>query len=213
MTVTVDLIRHTTSTWTEQADALPRNQRTFGGRMDHVDLSVTGEREAYDLGLGGVRRGFRPTHIIVSPARRTLSTHRISARPMHTQALPVIKEPRLVELSWGDWEGQPRSIATTESVLRRRRRKGFAFRPPGGESYLDVRRRALQSLTEHVRGLPRGSHVWVHTHRNVIKAIVYHWMNWSALEILDVGPGVGSLTRLQYSNGHFSVTFYNLSML
>lgn len=176
--------------------------------MDYVDLDEVGRGQARHLRVYAGAHGIHPTHYVVSPAARTRSTHSLSA-----PGIVATLDERLVELTWGEWEGELRSIANRPEVVRARRLQGFGFRPPGGESYADVRHRALEAIRAHAGRAPHGSHIWIHTHRNVIKAIVYRWMGWTPESILEVGPDVVSLTRLVYEGGQLSLVFYNRSTL
>lgn len=208
MSVIIDLVRHATSTWVAEADASPIKR--FGGRMDEVPLSIPqGRQEAALLGRYARQHGIRPTLVVSSTAVRALQTHEFSAPEMGI-GQEVVRDSRLVEMSWGRWERQPRSVADTDEVRRARVRLGFGFAPPGGDSYDSVRARALPAIMEHARGARPGSHIWVHTHRNVIKAIVRSWMpEWTPGTISEVGLGVVSLTRLQYQGGRLSLVFFD----
>jgi broad specificity phosphatase PhoE len=208
MAVIIDLVRHATSTWVEEADASA--VKRFGGRMDEVPLSIPrGRQEAMRLGCYGKAHGIRPTLVVSSTAVRARETHEFSA-PQLGISQRVRLDPRLVEMSWGRWERQPRSIANTEAVREARRRLGFRFAPPGGDSYDMVRDRALPAVLEHARSASDGSHLWIHTHRNVIKALLRSWMpEWTPSTISEVGLDVVSLTRLRYHRGRLDLVFFN----
>lgn len=205
--VIIDLVRHATSEWVEEANA--SSVKRFGGRMDEVPLSIPrGRQEATRLGCYAKAEGIRPTLVVSSTAIRALQTHEFSAPAMGIR-LAVRRDPRLVEMSWGRWERQPRSIANTSAVRAARQRLGFGFAPPGGDSYDMVEARAVPAIIEHARSVPDRSHIWVHTHRNVIKAIVKQWMPWTPDNISEVGLDVVSLTRLRYRRGQLELVFFN----
>lgn len=208
MAVIIDLVRHATSEWVEEANASA--VKLFGGRMDEVPLSIPrGRQEAIKLGCYGRANGIRPTLVVSSTATRALQTHEFSA-PTLGISQRVQPDARLVEMSWGRWTRQPRSIADTDAVRRARARLGFAFAPPGGDSYDTVRDRALPAIMDYARGARDGSHIWVHTHRNVIKALVRQWMpTWTPGTISEVGLDVVSLTRLRYNSGRLELVFFN----
>jgi broad specificity phosphatase PhoE len=208
MAVTIDLVRHATSAWVKEASASP--VPLFGGRMDRVPLAdPEGRDEAAELGRYGCQHGIRPTLVVSSIALRALQTHQFSSPELGIH-LVAVRDARLVEMSWGQWTRRPRSIADRASVRRARERLGFAFAPPGGESYNAVRNRAMRALLEYAKQAPDGSHIWVHTHRNVIKAVVRPWMTeWTPANIAAVGVEVASLTRLRYSGGKLELVFFN----
>jgi broad specificity phosphatase PhoE len=210
--IVIDLVRHATSTWVEEANA--SSVKRFGGRMDDVPLSIPrGRQEASRLGCYGRAHGIRPTLVVSSTATRALQTHEFSA-PQLRISQRVVRDDRLVEMSWGRWERQPRSIANTDEVRAARRRLGFGFAPPGGDSYDSVEARAVPAIIEHASRAPDGSHIWVHTHRNVIKAIVKRWMpKWTPSNISEVDLAVVSLTRLHYQQGRLELVFFGLPTL
>ncbi len=206
MAVIIDLIRHGESEWVKRAEAMP--VKVFGGRMNEVPLSETGRGQAFHLGLYAVRNGIRPTHFVSSVATRALETHDFSAQGMHRR-VQVAPEAGLVEMDWGDWTRMPRTVAETKAVKRARAKLGFGFAPPRGESFDMVRARALPVILGHAKRAGSG-HVWVHTHRNVIKAVVRQWFSgWTPDNISDVPLDVVSLTRLRYSGGKLELVFFN----
>lgn len=210
MYVVFDLIRHAESTWVEEANASP--VKLFGGRMNNVDLSAEGIRQAGKLGEYARRKGIEPTEFYSSIAKRALRTHELSSRKMgiNTRAIP---DGRLQELDWGDWTKKPRSIRDEPKFVQERQRKGCDFAPPGGESINMVRRRALAALHDMAAKTSPGAHIWVHTHRNLIKAVVQPWFKWSAEETFETELDVVSLTRLEMTNSKLKVVFFNQSTL
>ncbi len=208
MAVIIDLVRHATSTAVEAAEASLIKE--FGGRRNEVPLSIPrGRTEAMRLGCYAKAAGIRPTLVVSSTAVRALQTHEFSAPTLGISSR-VVEDPRLVEMSWGDWEGKPRSIANTDRVRRARARLGFGFAPPNGDSYDMVEARAVPAIIEHADSVPNRSHIWVHTHRNVIKAVVKQWMpHWTPSTISEVDVDVVSLTRLRYSRGRLELVFFN----
>jgi broad specificity phosphatase PhoE len=201
-----DLIRHAKSKWVEQANASP--VPLFGGRMKDVDLSADGEREAIMLGVGAKRVGLRPIAFFTSPFTRAKRTHELSARAMGLGRVRAREMQGLEELSWGQWEGKQRSICKQQPFLDQRRRLGLDFVPPGGQSFNMVRRVALADLRQIAREVGSG-HVWVHTHRNVIKAIVQPYFGWTLDQTMEAPVDVVSLTRLAYKDGKLQLVFFN----
>ncbi len=89
--------------------------------------------------------------------------------------LPLTIEPRLREQDWGRWSGRVHKRLRHEDAHEYTRQvdRGWAFRPPGGESYLDVLERALAALGD-LAARHRGRRVLVVTHEGVLKCLVYH---------------------------------------
>jgi len=202
----VDLIRHAESTWIKEAEALPI--KLFGGRMNDVDLSAKGVRQAGQLGDYALQNGIVPTDFYSSIAKRAIRTHELSSRKMGI-TVRAITDGRLQELDWGKWTKKPRSIRDEPRFAEERLSKGLDFAPPSGESINTVRRRAVAALQDIVAKTPPGSHIWVHTHRNLIKAVVQPWFGWTAEQTSETGLDVVSLTRLQMTNGKLKLIFFN----
>lgn len=204
---TIDLVRHGKSKWMEEAEKSP--VKRFGGRMNDDDLCPTGETQAIDLGVYANKNNIRPTRFVVSPALRAVRSYKLSRPGIGGGSIPVSIAPGLQELSWGNWERQPRSVADLWSVVRRS--KGFDFRPPGhgAESFNMVEERALEELRKVVANTPDGSHIWAYTHRNVIKSLVRRQLCWTPDEAWAAEVNVVSLTRLVFSGNRYVVKFFN----
>lgn len=101
----------------------------------HVDSPLTdlGRRQVEAVGdrlktLVGGARGWR---ILASPLGRTRRTAEILAA--HAGVAEIEIEPRLIELSWGDWDGRLRSeLAAAYPDFGR---SNWAFHAPTGETY------------------------------------------------------------------------------
>ena len=89
--------------------------------------------------------------------------------------LPLSEEPRLREQDWGRWTGriQRRLKQEEPEAYTRQTRRGWQFRPPGGESQLEVLERALAALRDIIARHP-GERILVVTHEGVLKGLVYH---------------------------------------
>jgi len=117
--------------------------------------------------VGGYRR-------LASPMLRARQTATILFGP----GTPV--EPRLREMTFGAWDGY--TMAEIEArwgdAFRRGEATGWAFRPPGGESPEDVRRRLAPLLAEIADG---GRATLIVAHRQVIRT-VYAWaVGWDMI--------------------------------
>ncbi len=89
--------------------------------------------------------------------------------------LPLSEEPRLREQDWGRWTGriQRRLKQEEPEAYTRQTSRGWQFRPPGGESQLEVLERALAALRDIIARHP-GERILVVTHEGVLKCLVYH---------------------------------------
>ncbi len=106
---------------------------------------------------------------IASPKRRAWETARLLG-------LDPVPEPRLVEMSWGEWEGRRTEDLLAAGLLPGRHdRLGLDFRPPGGESLRDVQARLRPWLAEvAATGRPAGAVA----HSGVIRALYALATGW-----------------------------------
>lgn len=117
----------------------------------HVDSPLTdlGRRQAQAVGrlLKDLLRSEPGWRIVASPLGRTQETAGIIAQALG--GLPVETDARLIELSWGAWDGRLRAdleAAYPEAFGR----TGWAFHAPTGETYEAVSAR----LGEWLASLP-----------------------------------------------------------
>src|SRR5204862_6156737 len=103
----------------------------------------------------------REMHIVTSPLARCVETAALIGAP-HAQ-----REPRLVEASWGAWEGKRLSDIREElgAAMAQNEARGWDFRPEGGESPREVLTRVRSWLAE------LSAPTLAVTHRGVIRAI------------------------------------------
>ncbi len=110
---------------------------------------------------------------VSSPLLRTVQTAAL------LDAVDCVFEPRLMEMSWGAWEGRtldglraedPEGFAANEA-------RGLDFRPPGGESPRAVQARLGAWFAETARGGASDSLVVV-THKGVIRATLARALAW-----------------------------------
>ena len=160
------VIRHGRTAWTEA--------KRLQGRTD-TRLSPAG--------AAAVRAWRLPAEIAAfdwfsSPLRRcreTAALLRGQAADMDDPAVQV--ESRLIEMSFGSWEGRTLAElrATYGPAMARREAQGLDFRPPEGESPRDVQARLRPWLA--ARGAARRDSIAV-THRGVIRALYALATGW-----------------------------------
>lgn len=175
---------------------LIRHGRTPWNECDRIQ----GRR---DIGLGAVGRAELATcrmppeygHFrwYASPLARAVETAELlGARDLETDA-------RLVELDWGEWQG------CTRRELRHRHgpayaanaARGLDFRPPGGESAGELRRRFRDWLVERAAS---GEPAIAVTHKGVIQmalAMATGWdltsrpplrLDWRCAQLFEITP-------------------------
>ena len=149
------VIRHAATDWNEAG--------LMQGRADRA-LSAAGRAWCRDARLPA---DWQDAQCLSSPLTRAVETARLLG-------LDPTAEPRLVEMDWGDWEGQSlRALRASEGdAMARNEARGLDFRPTGGESPRDVQARLKPFLAELT-----ASTIAV-THKGVLRALYALATGW-----------------------------------
>lgn len=153
------MLRHGETAWSASG--------RLQGRTD-IGLSDAG-REA--LSLRRLPATCRDLQAVSSPLVRCTET----AACLGLQGLRI--EPRLVEMSWGDWEGQTLSVLRAQGgdAMRDNEARGLDFQPPGGESPRQVGLR-LQPWLQEIGASQRAT--LAVSHRGVVRVVFAQAMGW-----------------------------------
>ena len=157
--VRVLMVRHARTEWNE------------GGRIQgHTDIPLS------EAGRARLRESQIPAAYgefvwRSSPLRRAVE----SAALLGATDLEV--DPRLMEMDWGDWEGETRPELRKRlgARMERMEERGVDFRPSGGESPRELIHRLNEWLCDVRRG---GQGVIAVTHKGVIRAALALATGW-----------------------------------
>ncbi len=134
------LVRHGESLWNQQG--------RFTGLVD-VGLTFQGRAQIEDSGRRLVTLGLVFDLAFTSMLERALESTEILLRALSAPSVPIISSPALNERDYGDLAGLDEIAAVArfgaEQVSAWRR--GYAERPPCGESLMDVRSRLSRFYT------------------------------------------------------------------
>ncbi|HMM96632.1 histidine phosphatase family protein [Phycicoccus sp.] len=182
------------------------------GRLDldyrdpDTPLSDTGLDQARALGraLAGRPPERRPEVVLASPYARALTTARCGLEPI-ASAPPVTPDERARERDLGLFDGLTGSGIRElhpEEAERRDAMGKFYYRPPGGESWVDVVLR-VRSLLRDLRTEHPGRRVWVFTHQAVIMSFRYVLESMTEEELLaaDHGTPLANCSLTTYRGG------------
>lgn len=164
----ITLIRHGPTVWNQEKRIQGRTQTALSDlgreRCQQWGHALRRHREGW-AGLGPL------TRIVSSDLKRAVETAFILG---HLLELPVSSVDDLGEQDWGDWSGRRiRELrAASGEKVRHQESRGWAFRPPGGESRLEVWVRASRALRCLADRYP-AEHVLVVTHKGVLKCLLY----------------------------------------
>jgi broad specificity phosphatase PhoE len=108
--------------------------------------------------------------VLCSPLKRCRETAELLG-------LPAEIEPRLIEMSWGDFEGRTMSDIRAElgAALAENESRGLDFHPPNGESPRMVYARLRPLLAEIAED---GRDTLCVTHRGVFRTVYAHARAW-----------------------------------
>ena len=128
------ILRHGETLWTQQG--------RFQGQKDSP-LTDKGRRQA--MAQGEVLRSVKclPRIVFVSPLGRTLTTANLAVPFIETH----VKEPRLLEINFGAWEGATREDIT-QAIKAPVQASDWFFKSPGGETFHMISTRVMSFLKE-----------------------------------------------------------------
>ncbi len=120
-------------------------EQRLQGRLDTL-LNARGRLQAKDCGqllrdlFARDNRGTGDFAYVSSPLQRARETMEILRPPLGLPPHPYETDSRLLEISYGEWEGLtlPEIEARMPGMLAERERDKWDFAPPGGESYREL---------------------------------------------------------------------------
>jgi broad specificity phosphatase PhoE len=191
------LLRHGPTEWTAA--------RRLQGRSD-IPLSEVGRGmiESWQLPERAVHGEW-----ISSPLSRSMETAEILRR-CYRPTGDLLVEPRLAEMSFGEWEGQ--SLSELRSVhglvMAEWEGRGLDFRAPGGESPRDVQERLQSWLAELIA---EKKDVLAITHKGVIRALYALASGWDMrgkppLRLADNAVHEFELDRAGFRTGRLNIS-------
>lgn len=156
-----DLIRHALTVWNEE--------KRIQGQEDSP-LSVQGRVMACNWGKQLAH--LKWDRILMSDLNRVRQTADLINTPLQ---LSIHCDKRLREQNWGDWSGRrlPSLLRNQQQQVREQEKAGWNFRPPAGESRLEVLARSQHALLDAHQRWP-GERILVICHEGVIKCLLYH---------------------------------------
>jgi broad specificity phosphatase PhoE len=158
----IALLRHGKTVWNEA-------KRIQG--HENSPLSEDGTKQVHQWGefLSTVAID----RIVSSDLGRVQET--VAIIQQHIENVPVKFDSALREQSWGEWEGK-----TYDELHEHQGEKlvqqvaaGWNFRPPKGESRLEVLQRALPVVADIIDHFP-GERILLVSHEGIVKSLLYH---------------------------------------
>lgn len=179
MTVCIAFVRHGPTSW--------NREHRLQGRAD-IPLSDVGREDVAGWRL--------PTCLENIPWRTSPLRRAIETANLLGISRPGV-DPRLIEMDWGDWEGERVADlrARLGPAMRDNEARGLDMTPPGGESPRQVQDRLRPFLLDLAKGPALTGAI---SHKGVIRALLALATGWDMRDKSD--------TRLDWRAAHvFSV--------
>jgi len=130
-------VRHGLTDWNTQGRLQGRHDTVLNA-CGRVQAAHCGEilRDLFAReGRAAANHGY-----VSSPLLRARATMEVVRMTLALPAGGYQRDPRLAEISFGEWEGltYPDVLKLDPKVVERRERNKWLFRPPGGETYAEV---------------------------------------------------------------------------
>jgi len=169
-----------------------------------VALSDAGRQQT--AALVPLLRALAPDRVVTSPLLRAHETADAVAVSLD---VPLAREPDLVELDFGSWEGRfydeliadPEYLAFSEDPV--------AASPPGGESALAAQARALGALGRVLATTP-GARVCAVSHGDVLRLVLAAALRLDVREFRRLRVDTCSVSAIELTGDWAEVKFVNL---
>ncbi|WP_372677280.1 histidine phosphatase family protein [Desulfosarcina sp.] len=179
-------------------------ERRFIGQTD-LPLSHMGRRQAkyWCKCLSDVPIA----HIISSDLSRCMESARILCA-----ARPIIVKPlaRLREINLGGWDGMTfrRVRERWPDAFGQRGTEMARFRPPGGESFLDLQQRVVPAFEQAVD--QAAGNLLMVAHAGVNRMILCHLLGMPPENLFRIAQGCGAMNLIDRQTGGFRIQAINL---
>ena len=174
------------------------------GQLD-VGLSPLGEQQADRL--AAALPAAEPSALYASPLRRALET---AGRIRSALGLEPHLDPRLREIDFGEADGLTYEDVEERwpEVWERWMHAPGEVRFPGGESFADLKRRALEAVRDIVVAHP-GETVVVVAHAGVIRAVLVDWLSMPDGALFRIEQRHASVNVADVMDGTVNVLLVN----
>ncbi len=159
------LVRHTESVW--------NSLNVFTGWVD-VPLSEGGKGHAFEVGQS-IKGKLQIDKAYTSGLIRAQQTLEQVLAGADVKGIPIVEDWHLNERFYGNWQGKNKKETSDKygDDAVHAVRRGYAARPPGGESLQDTTERVLPYFDEVIEPeLAQGMTILIAAHGNSLRALV-----------------------------------------
>ncbi|WP_428269713.1 histidine phosphatase family protein [Haliangium sp.] len=182
------LIHHGVTDWHRDGKLL--------GRRD-VPMNDAGRAQADRIAnwLDGVGIA----EVIASPLQRAVQTAEIIGKHV---GIDLARDHRLIDLHLGQWEGKNPQEVLESDAYQQFLANPMSSSAPAGESFHEVKTRAVAAVEQALEDNPAGSAVAVVTHSRVIRVLLTHYMAAppATYHCLRIHPGTVSVLAFSHDS-------------
>ena len=187
METRVFLVRHGVTDW-------HRDKRVLG----HRDIPLNADGVAQAERAAAALAGLPIAEVLSSPLCRALET---AERIGKNAGIEVARDPRLIELRVGKWEGMTYADVAAHSEYKEFLADPLSERIPGAESMLDVKTRAVAAVEQALEDNPSGDGIAVVTHAGIIRVLLTHYLGSPPANYHRLRVAPGSISVLSFRDG------------
>ncbi|MDF1520492.1 MAG: histidine phosphatase family protein [Brevefilum sp.] len=179
--------------------------KKLAGRLPNVHLNQEGRAQAKRLAEAFVDLPI--TVVYASPLERAIET----AQPIaDAHDLPVKIHPPLMEIDFGQWEGEELDKLKHGRVWKHVQGKPSEFRFPGGESFAEAQERMVDGLLSLSQEFSEKEIVVVTAHSDVIRLAVAHFLGLPLdnFQRIRIHPASVTVLYLNDNQGFFGPINY-----
>lgn len=179
--------------------------KKLAGQLPDVHLNQEGQAQARRLAEEFASLPIKAVY--ASPLERALETAHPIASALH---LPVVILPALMEINFGQWEGEDLQNLKNGRLWKDVQGKPGEFRFPGGESFVEAQERVVEGIISLSQKFSEEDLVVCTAHSDVIRLTVTHFLgltldNFQKIRIL---PASVTVLYLHASEAHFGPINY-----
>lgn len=184
---------------------------------DEVTITPLGERQAASLGvwLGGLPEDEAPEVVWCSPYRRAQDTWTAALAAWGRPPLPVHTDERLRDREWGalsKYNDEAIQEHHPEEWARQLSEGTYFYKPPGGESFLDVAIR-LRTFLPDLHTAAHGQRVLIVAHDSVVLLLRHVIAGTPDAHLADIDAHTpihnASISTWHPVNGHLTLHSFN----
>lgn len=181
------LVRHGVTDW-------HRDKRVLG----HRDIALNADGVAQAERAAAALRAVPIAEVISSPLVRALQTAELIGNNV---GIEVARDPRLIELKVGKWEGMTYAEVAAHSEYKEFIADPLSERIPGAESMTDVQTRAVAAIEQALEDNPSGNGIAVVTHAGIIRVLLTHYLGSPPANYHRIRVAPGSISVLSFADG------------